>query len=738
MHEQLLTDVRLFLQESILPSAPQSFAIIYGGSVYKKNSRSDLDIAFVLSENLTTLQPLIERFVKRLHRNYHLEVDEEVPYSNKLVYFPNDIIEAMKLECFIDNNTIHVPRVRKNRQFLESPEVKARLLLNALTTPHQIIGQSPYSDQLERLAARQMSLLALALTQSRGLSPTITNCLTVLEKGEDAERGELYLGYKTEYPAVRAALKTLLKSALHSLRDQGVLPMRSRSFHEKTDLTNLIREADITQNSSSQILSNDTRQVATELLNRVVEIGVDFKLQAKTSSKQIDAASQDRIKKEALPIQSTTPEVVLKDFCEQVLPYCYNFSSPNFMGFPDAGNSIAGLMGAVLSDFLQQNLINQSFCSPSGTFVEMAVINWLRQIVGYDQVEADDVFGAGGIVTGGGTTSNTIAMLIAREQFRPNTMTNGVAGKKGVVIVPRGIGHYSVKSAQMWIGNGAAIVEVDTDGFRYDLSALRKALLEYKGRVSSVVAYVGDSRTMTIDNLNGIADLRDEVDPNIWLHADACHGFSLGFSSKLKHKIEGIERFDSITTDPHKVMNIPYTMSALLLKNPQKIKTAASLSDLIMQEQYAWGQVTPFIGSKSWISLKTWFAIKSLGVAGFGEIVERRHDMALRLQSRIHNSQDFVMINDVEINAVAFMYVGVPHLCDVADLNRMNRAIHQRIIDDGLFHLHQFSIPDAGIFKKGEILYPLRYMSGNPLVTEDSLDSLLSYIRQVAKEITGD
>ena len=47
-------------------------------------------------------------------------------------------------------------------------------------------------------------------------------------------------------------------------------------------------------------------------------------------------------------------------------------------------------------------------------------------------------------------------------------------------------------------------------------------------------------------------------DENIWLHADACHGFSLGFSEKHKHKIKGIEKFDSISTDPHKVLDLPY------------------------------------------------------------------------------------------------------------------------------------------------------------------------------------
>ena len=101
--------------------------------------------------------------------------------------------------------------------------------------------------------------------------------------------------------------------------------------------------------------------------------------------------------------------------------------------------------------------------------------------------------------------------------------------------------------------------------------------------------------------------------PSIWLHADACHGFSLGFSDTLKHKIKGIERFNSITTDPHKVMNSPYTISALLVRDPAVMKTISSTSDLIMQEDFAFGQITPFLGSRPWMSLKLWFVMKNLG-----------------------------------------------------------------------------------------------------------------------------
>ena len=492
-------------------------------------------------------------------------------------------------------------------------------------------------------------------------------------------------------------------------------------------------------NDTETILTNTNKAMARELFMSAIDNGIDFKLQEKVRKGDFAELKPesfiDALPEEGLPIQE-----VQREFDERFLPYCYNFASPNFMGFPDAGNSIAAITGSLTADFLQQNLINQSFCSPSGTFAEISVIRWLREIVGYtNPAKVDDIFDVGGVITGGGTTSNAIGILLARENHKPNTMKTGVnMNDDFYLIVPKGIGHYSVKSAQMWIGCGNRLLEVETDGFRYNLDALKSTLEEYKGRVMGLVAYAGDSRTMTVEHFDKVAALVKSIDPTIWLHADACHGFSLGFSDTLREKLKGIELFDSITTDPHKVTNSPYTISSLLVKNPQKMRTVGSTSDLIMQEQFAFGQITPFIGSKPWMSLKLWFAIKNLGRKGFGQIIDKRHQLALDLAELVDSSDDFTLINKVDINSVAFVYTDGLKDLTVERLNAMNRAIHSAIIEEGTYHLHQFSIPDAGIIKKGEMIYPLRFMSGNPNTTKEHLVAMLEYVREIGRKIQED
>ncbi|QQG43311.1 MAG: pyridoxal-dependent decarboxylase [Candidatus Daviesbacteria bacterium] len=481
------------------------------------------------------------------------------------------------------------------------------------------------------------------------------------------------------------------------------------------------------------ILNSKNRSEAKKYFEQVIDMGLDFKLQDKVTPKHLSIKEGKKLLID-FPENGVSIDDILKEFSEKVLPYCTNFSSPNFMGFPDAGNSVAAISAGLLYNMLQQNLINQSFCGPSATFVEIAVIKWLREVVGYKNGEINDIWDVGGIITPGGTSSNTIGIILARENRFPDAMNKGVEDlDKAWLVVPKGIGHYSVKSGQMWAGCGNRLIEVETKDFRYDLDELKKTLEINKGKVMCVVAYAGDSRTMTVDNFTKVVKIVKAVDPTIWLHADACHGFSLGFSPKLKHKIKGIELFDSITMDPHKVMMTPYVISVLLVKNPQKFKTITSMSDLIMQEQFAFGQITPFLGSRPWLSLKLWFVMKNLGKKGFAQLIERRHKLAQYLASKLERDSDFILLNKVEINSVAFMYRKGIDLQDIERLNKVNKKIHNDIIEEGLYHLHQFSVPDSGKLKKGEIVYPQRYMAGNPNISEVDIDKMLEYVRRIGE-----
>lgn len=507
------------------------------------------------------------------------------------------------------------------------------------------------------------------------------------------------------------------------------------------------------RNAGSQLVVADpaAHEFTAAFLHRVLDIALGFKQQPWIFGKRLAPAEIRDLLVDDLPEEASAPEAVLESFMNNVLPFCKNEASPRFLGFGDTGDDLTALAGGILSMFSQQNLINQSFDSPSATFVEVAVLRWLRALLGFANPAVADiatVWDVGGVITHGGTTSNTVAMMLARENKAPGTMQRGVAHPERFgVIVPRGIGHYSVKSALTWIGLGAHTIEVDTAGFRYDPADLQRALNEHAGQIMAVVAYAGDSRTQTVEDLRAVHNIVRAADPNIWLHVDACWGLVCAFSERLRYRIDGVENFDSVTVDPHKVMAVPYSLSALLVKNPASLRTVSSYSDLIMQEDYAFGQVAPFIGTKSWMSLKLWMMMRTHGRAGLAEIAERRIERAGQFAQLLDEHPRMVRLHDPDLAAVAFIYLpenidraqgSELSETDVARINDINQRLHDRMLAEGRWHLHQFSLPDdLGRLRRGATLYPLRFMANNSRTTTEHMADVLAYVNQLGQRLEG-
>lgn len=482
-------------------------------------------------------------------------------------------------------------------------------------------------------------------------------------------------------------------------------------------------------------------------LREALEIGIRFKASESVYQERASAPRiRDRIVK-SMPKNGRTVDRLLKDFSADVLPFCKNEASPRFLGFGDTGDDAAALAGEILAILLQQNLINQSFDAPSATFVEITVLRWLRELTGYPVgaiSEISSVWDAGGIVTHGGTASNAAAMMLAREHRRPGTMTMGVQDPSQFwVIVPRGIGHYSVRSALSWIGVGAQVIEADCVNFRYDLQSLRSKLEQSRGRIMAVVAYAGDSRMQSIEHLRAVHNIVRSDHPDIWLHVDACWGFLCTFSESLRGRVDGIELYDSITIDAHKILDVPYSLSALLVRDFRKLRAIASFSDLIMQEDFAFGQATPFVGTRGWLSLKLWMMMQAHGRDGLAQLAERRVARARRFAAGVDANPRLLRVNDPDLLAVAFLYVpesvafepGEATVAQVEHINAVNLKIHSRMMDEGVWHLHQFSVPDnRGTLRRDKIIHPLRLMTNNDKAKESHLAEIASYIERLGKD----
>jgi|GEM_PF-2887046 len=210
---------------------PTDYICVYGSSVYSPDKvTSDVDLFVVTHEvGRLAIDPLVD-FIRDLHARHGRRLDEEVPYQNKIHYRDAEIEDALQFGGFeVNNSVITVPPVRKEAAFLESAAIKARLALNGLTTPHAVIGKnfSRYHVTRER-AGEAAALLAISLLRQEEFGvQSLHDALVVSETGAS---GEMFLGYKTEYPLVSEHLRGVLGGAVDRLAKQGVVNTTTHGY----------------------------------------------------------------------------------------------------------------------------------------------------------------------------------------------------------------------------------------------------------------------------------------------------------------------------------------------------------------------------------------------------------------------------------------------------------------------------------------------------------------------------
>src|SRR5579862_1410225 len=110
---------------------------------------------------------------------------------------------------------------------------------------------------------------------------------------------------------------------------------------------------------------------------------------------------------EQLPQEPSSPESVLGELEQKLLPYCTHVGHPGYMGLITPSPAPIGVVADFICSALNQNVGAYSI-GPSAVAMERQVVRWLSNLCGY----ADT---AGGNLTSGGMTaissgSSSVAM----------------------------------------------------------------------------------------------------------------------------------------------------------------------------------------------------------------------------------------------------------------------------------------------------------------------------------------
>jgi glutamate/tyrosine decarboxylase-like PLP-dependent enzyme len=82
--------------------------------------------------------------------------------------------------------------------------------------------------------------------------------------------------------------------------------------------------------------------------------------------------------------------------------------------------------------------------------------------------------------------------------------------------------------------------------------------------------------TGQFDDLRAMADLRDRHPGGAWLHVDAAFGLFAAATPRYRHLVAGIERADSVASDGHKWLNVPYDCGFAFVRDESILSSAFS------------------------------------------------------------------------------------------------------------------------------------------------------------------
>ena len=128
--------------------------IIYGSALEGNKSKHDVDVCIIVPHYEQSQVKLISEAVVDLHSKYGFRLDFDVPYENKTLYSFLDVKRALSGQTFYyGNKKFEISPIVMTPDFLGSPKMKDRLLLNVLTTNNQLlVGDAELFNRLVGLS----------------------------------------------------------------------------------------------------------------------------------------------------------------------------------------------------------------------------------------------------------------------------------------------------------------------------------------------------------------------------------------------------------------------------------------------------------------------------------------------------------------------------------------------------------------------------------------------------------
>ncbi len=385
-----------------------------------------------------------------------------------------------------------------------------------------------------------------------------------------------------------------------------------------------------------------------------------------------------------IPQEGQDIHSIYSEIKENIIPYRLGNIHPYFWGWVFGTGTLFGAFGDLVASGI--NATSGDF-DHSAVYVENQVIEWAKEMLGYDPQ-------ASGLITRGASMANIIGLTIARNvKAGFNIREKGLQAKfSKMIYYGSNEMHSSFQKAVelLGIGNENLRRVPVTEDFKIDIQELKERIRKDKENEYNPICIIGNLGTVNtgaVDDLNVLADIAEHH--NMWFHIDGAFGALTRISPKSYHLADGLERADSIAFDFHKWMSVNYAVGCVLVKSPENHYRSFALTP-----EYLTHGMRGVAGGKFWFSdygfemsdefktLKIWMSLKEHGIRKYGRLVEQNIRQAKYLTGLIEKEENLELLAPTTMNIVCFRYK-----IDGYDQNRLNK-LNEEIV----FQIHERGI----------------------------------------------
>lgn len=409
------------------------------------------------------------------------------------------------------------------------------------------------------------------------------------------------------------------------------------------------------------------RAMGYQVVDRLVE-----RMTTLDSAPPWRGATREEMRRRLSPADPELPapfDALLEELFTEVLPYGVSTDHPRFFAFIPSCPTWPGILGDLVAS--GSGIYPGTWIGSAGySALELEVLAWFKQWIGYPAASA-------ALLMSGGSMANLAALVTAREARLGREPGDGV-------IYASAEAHSSVIRAARILGfrdDRIRVLEPDEDD-RLDAAAVAGAVAEDRARGLRpffVAAAAGSTSTGAVDPLAELALLCERE--RLWLHVDAAYGGFAVLTAAGRALLNGLERADSITLDPHKWLFQPFEAGCLMVRRGAELAAAFRVAGTYLQDTALAEGGTPDEGEVNFAdrgpqltraarALKIWLSVRFFGLERVRAAIQGGLDLAERAAGRIRRSEALELVTPARLGVVCFRS-GLGEAEDAARIRRL-------------------------------------------------------------------